>query len=169
MLILVSLPLLRSKTWPKQTMLWNLEESVQKMEYISDVCHKRPPSNGTSFQTCLPYCFRLQMNLWYGFYTCFQQTRDLFFHIYPSQLQNLLPILEIITQYSSISKLPQFYSVWFLFLYKPLLELSRNDGWFAVVMKFLARQHSSSCPTTSVTSRARNQCKKIFAPQTWFF
>ena len=97
MLILVSLPLLRSKTWPKQTMLWNLEESVQKMEYISDVCHKRPPSNGTSFQTCLPYCFRLQMNLWYGFYTCFQQTRDLFFHIYPSQRQNLLPILEIIT------------------------------------------------------------------------
>ena len=99
MLILVSLPLLRSKTWPKQTMLWNLEESVQKMEYISDVCHKRPPSNGTSFQTCLPYCFRLQMNLWYGFYTCFQQTRDLFFHIYPSQHQNLLPILEIITHY----------------------------------------------------------------------
>ena len=99
MLILVSLPLLRSKTWPKQTMLWNLEESVQKMEYISDVCHKRPPSNGTSFQTCLPYCFRLQMNLWYGFYTCFQQTRDLFFHIYPSQRQNLLPILEIITHY----------------------------------------------------------------------
>ena len=98
MLILVSLPLLRSKTWPKQTMLWNLEESVQKMEYISDVCHKRPPSNGTSFQTCLPYCFRLQMNLWYGFYTCFQQTRDLFFHIYPSQRQNLLPILEISTQ-----------------------------------------------------------------------
>ena len=97
MLILVSLPLLRSKTWPKQTMLWNLEESVQKMEYISDVCHKRPPSNGTSFQTCLPYCFRLQMNLWYGFYTCFQQTRDLFFHIYPSQRQNLLPTLKIIT------------------------------------------------------------------------
>ena len=109
MLILVSLPLLRSKTWPKQTMLWNLEESVQKMEYISDVCHKRPPSNGTSFQTCLPYCFRLQMNLWYGFYTCFQQTRDLFFHIYPSQRQNLLPILEIITHYfQKFSKYSKF-------------------------------------------------------------